>query len=135
MALGRSRKPVVDPAAADPDSTVPTPLKIAGAYSWRILLVVGVIAVFVFLIIQFKYIVIPFMIAILLGALLVPLVNWLVKHKWPRGLAVALAMVGTLAVIAGLIFAVVSQIRSGFPDLQERSLQAYDDFKVFLAES
>jgi len=135
MAFGRVKKPAIDPATVDPDTAVPPALKIAGAYSWRILLVVGVLAVFIFLIIEFKYIVIPFMISILAAALLVPLVNWLIKHKWPRGLAVALAMVATLASVTGLIFVVVSQIRSGFPDLQQRSLSAYDDFKQFLADS
>lgn len=134
MALVR-KKPVVDPASVDPDTAVPTALKIAGAYSWRILLVVGVLAVFVFLIIQFKYIVIPFMIAILVGALLVPLVQFLQRHRWPKWLAVAVAMIGTLAIVAGLVFVVVSQIRSGYPDLQERSIKAFEDFKVFLAES
>ncbi|CAN5589568.1 AI-2E family transporter [soil metagenome] len=134
MALVR-KKPVVDPASVDPDTAVPTALKIAGAYSWRILLVVGVLAVFIFLIIQFKYIVIPFMIAILVAALLVPLVQFLQRHRWPKWLAVTLAMIGTLAIVAGLVFVVVSQIRSGYPDLQERSIKAFEDFKVFLLES
>lgn len=118
-----------------PDESVPPALRIAGAYSWRILLVVGVIAVLVFAIIQFKDIVVPFMVAILVAALLVPLVQFLQRHRWPKWLAVALAMLGTVAIVAGLIFVVVSQIRSGYPDLQERSVKAYDDFKDFLASS
>ena len=117
------------------DDTVPLGLKIAGAYSWRILLVVGVIAVVIFLIMQFRYIVIPFMIAILVGALLVPLVNWLVRHRWPRGLAVAVAMVGTIGIVSGLIFAVISQVRSGFPSLQTKTVLAYDNFTAWLLES
>ena len=135
MALVRRKKTEVDPASVDPDTAVPPALKIAGAYSWRILLVVGVFAVLVFLIIQFKYIVIPFMIAILVAALLVPLVHFLQRHKWPKGLAIAVAMLGTIAIVAGLIFVVVSQIRSGYPDLQERSIRAYEDFKLYLADS
>ena len=135
MALGRQKKPVVDPTTVDPDAAVPPALKIAGAYSWRILVVLGVLAVFVFLIIQFKYIVIPLMVAILVAALLIPLVNFLVRHRWPRGLAVALAMVGTIAIVAGLIYVIVSQIRSGYPDLEARSVTAFEDFKVFLLDS
>ena len=117
------------------DDAVPAGLKIAGAYSWRILAIVGVIAVFIFLVMQFKYIVIPFMIAILIGALLVPLVQWLVRHKWPKALAVAVAMLGTIAIVSGLLVVVVSQIRSGWPDLQDRSVKAYEDFRTFLETS
>jgi predicted PurR-regulated permease PerM len=133
MAVVRGKK--ADAAPVDPEETVPAALKIAGAYSWRILLVLAVLAVFIFLIIHFKYIVITFMVAVLLGALLVPFVQWLQRHRWPKWLAVALAMIGTLAVIAGLVFVVVAQIRSGYADLQERSITAYEDFKDFLATS
>jgi predicted PurR-regulated permease PerM len=115
--------------------TVPAALKTAGEFSWRILAVVGVVAVFVLLVIQFKYIVIPFLVAVLVAALLVPLVQWLVRHRWPKALAVAVAMLGTLAVISGLVVVVVSQVRSGWPDLQERSIAAYEDFRDFLETS
>lgn len=123
------------PTSAEVDAVVPPSLRIAGAYSWRILLVVAVVGVVIFVISQLKDIVVPFMIAILVAALLVPLVNFLVRHRWPRALAVALAMVGTIAIVGGLIFVIVQQIRSGYPDLQKRSLVAYDDFKDFLANS
>ena len=135
MALRRKAAPATPVTTEEVEATVPPSLRIAGAYSWRILLVVGLAAVVIFLIAQLKDIVVPFMIAILLAALLVPLVNFLVRHRWPRGLAVAVAMVGTIAVVGGLIFVIVSQIRSGYPDLQTRSVKAFDDFKNFLATS
>ena len=134
MALGR-QKPIPEPDAAAIEARVPASLRVAGSYSWRILLVLGVLAAFIFLIAQLKDIVIPFMVAILVAALLVPLVQFLVRHRWPKPLAVALAMLGTIAIVAGLIFVVVSQIRSGYPDLEARSVAAYEDFKVFLAQS
>lgn len=135
MAMLRKRKPAqpaVAPESVSGDDAVPGALKIAAAYSWRILVVLGVLAVFVFLFIQFRYIAIPFMISLLVGALLVPLVQWLVAHRWPKGIAVALAMVGTLAIVGVLIFVIVQQIRSGLPDLQARSLSAYEDFRDWL---
>lgn len=132
MALPRRRKAEVTPS---PEEAVPPALKIAAAFSWRILAIVGVLAVFIFLIMQFRYIVIPFMIAILLGALLVPLVNFLIRHRWPKWLAVAVAMIGTIGIVTGLIFLVVQQVRVGYPDLQKQSVRAYDDFKAFLLAS
>jgi predicted PurR-regulated permease PerM len=38
-------------------------------------------------------------------------------------------------VLTGLIMLIVTQIRSGFPDLQDRSVTAYEDFKTFLSET
>jgi putative heme transporter len=134
MSFGRkNRHTVIARTPASDDVTVPSGLRIAGAYSWRILLVVGVIAVFVFLVIQLRDIVVPFMVAVLVAALLVPLVQWLMRHRWPKPLAIAVAMLGSLTIVSGLVFVVISQIRSGYPDLQKRSIAAYQDFTQYLA--
>jgi predicted PurR-regulated permease PerM len=114
---------------------VPPGLRIAGEYSWRILAIVGVLAVIVVLIVQLRYIVIPFLVAILVGALLVPLVQTLTRNRWPKWLAIALAMLGTIAIVAGLVILVVMQVRSGYPDLEAQTLVAYEDFKDFLLSS
>ena len=52
--------------------------------------------------------------ATLLSALLVPLKNWLVAHRWPKWLAITVAELGTLVIVAALIFLVVAQVRAGF---------------------
>ncbi|MEP6481517.1 MAG: AI-2E family transporter [Rhodoglobus sp.] len=135
MALGRKKQPVAGYGELKPDESVPPALRIAAAYGWRLLLVVGLIAVLIFVIIQFRDIVVPFLVAILVAALLVPLVQFLQRHRWPKWLAVALAMLGTIAVVAGLVVVVVAQIRSGYPNLQARTVTAFDDFTKFLATS
>lgn len=132
MIFGQRARPT---RTADETEVVPPGLAIAAAFSWRILVVLGVLAVVIFLVIQFRYIVVPFLVAILLGALLIPFVNFLRRHRWPKGLAVAVAMVGTLGVVTGLVILVVTQVRSGYPDLQEKSLLAWEDFKVWLSDS
>ena len=141
MVFGR-RQPRVARAERSPhesaervEGAVPVGMRIAGEWSWRLLVVLGVLAVFVWLVIQLRLIVIPFMVAILLAALLVPLVKFLQRHRWPKGLAVAVAELGLIAVVTGLIILVVMQIRSGFPDLQERSVDAFQSLKVFLRDS
>jgi len=110
-------------------------VRIAGAWSWRILVIVAVLALFGYLVVQLRDIVVPFMVAILLAALLVPFVQFLVRHRWPKWLAIALAEIGLIAVVAGLVVLVVLQVRSGFPDLQRQSIIAYDQFKTFLLDS
>ncbi|QNE47595.1 AI-2E family transporter [Glaciihabitans sp. INWT7] len=117
------------------EATLPAGIRIAGSWSWRLLAIAAVIALFIYLVITLREIVVPFMIAILLAALLVPLVSFLVRHRWPKWLAVALAEIGLIAVVAGLVVLVVLQVRSGFPDLQKQSVQAYDDFKQYLLAS
>lgn len=114
---------------------MPVGMRIAGAWSWRILALVGVIAVFVFLVIQLRLIVVPLMVAILLGALLIPLVHFLQRHGWPKWLAVAVAEVGLIGIVVGLVYLIVTQIIRGFPDLRDRSVVFYDGLKEFLLQS
>jgi predicted PurR-regulated permease PerM len=114
---------------------VPYGVRLAAAWSWRILAIAAVIALFIFLITQLRGIVIPLMVAILLAALLVPLVSALVRHRWPKWLAVIVAMVGLIAVIGGLVLLVVFQVRGGFADLQQQSIEAFDNFKQYLLTS
>lgn len=114
---------------------MPVPVQIAAQWAWRILAIVAVLVVFGLLVIQLREIVIPFMVAILLSALLTPLVNTLVRHGWPRALAVLLAVVVTLSIIAGLILVIVWQVRAGYAPLVERSVVAFNEFRVFLETS
>ncbi|MEP6842549.1 MAG: AI-2E family transporter [Pseudolysinimonas sp.] len=126
--------------ADPPDNAAATSLtpaiRIAGAWSWRILAVAAVFGVFVFLFIQLREIVIPFMVAILLAALLVPFSRWLQRrHHWPKWAAVAVSEVGILTILAGLIYLVVSFIIRGYPALEKQTVSRYAELKIFLANS
>ncbi|TFB80873.1 AI-2E family transporter [Terrimesophilobacter mesophilus] len=117
------------------EDAVPMGMRIAGAWSWRILVVAGVGALLIFLVIQLKLIVIPFLVAILLGALLVPFVQFLQRHRWPKWLAVGLAEVGLIGIVTGLVYLIVTQIIRGFPDLRDRSLAFFEEVKTLLLNS
>ncbi|WP_430592438.1 AI-2E family transporter [Humidisolicoccus flavus] len=134
MALFRKPAQITAPDQSD-DLGVPRGMRIVGAWSWRILVIAGVIAVIGFLIDQLALIVVPLLIAALVTALLQPVVDFFVKLKWPRGLGVAIAMVFLLIVISGLLTLVVWQIREGFPGLQRQAMQTYVSFKQWLLES
>jgi predicted PurR-regulated permease PerM len=114
---------------------VPEALSVAAAFSWRLLVVLGLIAVVIYLIITLKYIVVPFFIAILIGALLVPVVQFLERHRWPKWLAVTVTLLGFFAIVTGLVLVVVSQVRLGLPALQQQSIAAFDSFRTFLSQS
>lgn len=100
---------------------IPQSLTYLAGLSWRLLAIFGVIGVFVFLIMYLKTVVIPFLIALLVTALLFPFVQWLAKHGVKRGLAVAISLVTLVAVVSGLGFLVVREVRSAYPDLRDRS--------------
>jgi predicted PurR-regulated permease PerM len=110
-------------------------MRIAGAWAWRILAIAGVVALLGLLIIELRYIVIPVLVAVLISALLVPFVQFLRRHRWPKWLAVTLAEVGLLAIVAGLVVLVVTQIMSDFPSLRDRTVERVADFREFLATS
>jgi predicted PurR-regulated permease PerM len=128
MKLWRARPSSPDSAARKPltgperkkavEESIPVGVEIAGQWAWRILAVVAVLIVFGLLISTLKAIVVPFMISILVSALLVPFKNVMIRNRWPRWLAVVVSMVVALVIIGGLIFVIVQQVRSGLPDIE-----------------
>ncbi|WP_234946173.1 AI-2E family transporter [Agrococcus sp. Marseille-P2731] len=117
-------------ARSHPD--VPRGLQIAGAWSWRFVAIAAATAVVIWLIMQFSLIVIPVLVAALLTALLGPMVDALVRARWPRGLAVALALVGVVVVVGGLGWLAVSQIRAEYPVLQQRGVDFWNDTQQWI---
>ena len=131
----RKRLPQSAARSQSAEDAVPPGMRIAGAWSWRILVIAGVIGLLIFLIIQLRLIVVPFMVAILLGALLVPFVQFLRRHRWPKWLAVAVAEIGLIGVVSGLVYLIVTQVIRGFPDIRDRSLEFFDNVKATLLAS
>ena len=131
MAL-RAKK-ITPMTSAEVDEKVAPGMRIAAAWSWRILVVVAVIALVGLLVALLRDVAVPVFVAILLAALLVPLKNWLIAHRWPKGLAVAVCELGLLVVIAGLITVVVIFVRRGFPELQEQTVTKYDELVGWLS--
>ena len=129
-----ARRPITGPDRKRAiEESIPLPVEIAGQWAWRILAIMAVLVVFGLLVVNLRAIVVPFMIAMLIAALLVPLKEFLVRHHWPKWLAIALALVLAAAIITGLVYVVVVQIRHGLPDLEKQTLKAYDNFQSFLA--
>ncbi|MBI5161307.1 MAG: AI-2E family transporter [Micrococcales bacterium] len=96
-------------------------MRIAAAWSWRVLVVAAALTLVGFLIIQLRLIAVPFFVAVVLSALLVPFARWLQSKGLPKGLTVAAAMAALLIVVGGLLTLVVVQVRNGIPDLQKQT--------------
>lgn len=101
-------------------NTVPPKLNYLAGIAWRLLAIVGVIGLVIFLIIKLKIIVIPFLTAILVAALMYPFVTWLVRKKIHRGWAVAISLTTIILVVAAIFFVFVSQVRSTYPVLKDK---------------
>lgn len=116
------------------DEAVPLPLRTTASYAWRLLIIAAAIGVFIWLVMLLKLLVIPLMVGILITALLWPAFSWMLRHKFPRWLAIAIALIGTAAIVTGLMWLVVWQVRAQLPDVQERTTEAFDQFQVWLHE-
>jgi len=114
------------------DENIPPGIRLAGAWSWRLIVIAAALAILIFLIIQLRLIVIPLLVAVLISALLVPFVAFLVRHHWPKALAVATAMIGTLVIVGGLITLAATQIADGTAGLNTRLGESYTNFTQFL---
>ncbi|MGB3301748.1 AI-2E family transporter [Gordonia sp. (in: high G+C Gram-positive bacteria)] len=106
----------------DPDwaaTQVNPGLRVAAAWTWRLLIVGAGLFVLGQIFLRFKELFVPVAIAILLSALLVPMVGWLERRRIPRSIGVLLAVVLTLAVIAAGLSFVVQQLITGVPRMSD----------------
>lgn len=111
---------------------VPYGMDLAAAWSWRLLVVVAAGLVLARAIAMFAEVVLPLVISLLLTALVIPVVNLLVKGRVPRGLAALLVVLGTIAVIALLLTFAGQQIAQGASDLSKQVVTALGQVKGWL---
>ncbi|MDO8106843.1 AI-2E family transporter [Isoptericola sp. b441] len=113
---------------------VPDSIRLAAAWAWRVLLIALLVVALVALMGVGKVIWVPVVIALLLTVLLQPLVTWLVEHArmW-RGAAAAVAVLGLIAVVAGLLTLAGRQIATGVSDLWNQASQGFDELITSLS--
>jgi predicted PurR-regulated permease PerM len=104
------------------DQDVPYPLRIAAAWSWRLLVVAAAAVALLWAVGRLHQVVVPVAISLLLSALLSPAVTWLRRRvRLHRSVATALVMVGGLAVVAGTLTLVITQFVDSWPKLSENA--------------
>lgn len=122
------REHQVDDAARE----LPLGVRVAAAWSWRLIVIGLALAGALWLIIQVRLIVIPLLIAILLTALLSPIVKWFTRVGLPRWLGVITALASFGLSLYVLIWLIVTQLRAGFGDFAHRSREAWGEFLNWL---
>jgi predicted PurR-regulated permease PerM len=118
---------------SDDDAVEPFVRK-AAAWSWRLLVILAAILALLWLIQRLQVIVVPLALAVMVTALMVPVVDWLDRRGMARGGAVALVLLGGFAVFGGILTFVVSQFISGLPDLVEQVTRSIDNATRWLIE-
>ncbi|HLP22905.1 MAG TPA: AI-2E family transporter [Microbacteriaceae bacterium] len=106
-------------------SSVPTGVREAAEWSWRLLAIGALILAVLWLIVLLREISIPVLIAVLVAALLVPFSNFLQRHRWPRWASIAAALVSFIVALVGLVTLWVNQIALASSDLADRAQSAW----------
>ncbi len=107
---------------------------LAAEWSWRLLVIGIAVAAAVWILIAVKEVVIPFLIGLLICALLEPLVAALRKRRWPAWVAITSTLLGTAVVISGLVLLLITQIRTGIPTLQREAMERFESVRDLLAQ-
>jgi predicted PurR-regulated permease PerM len=113
---------------------VPRGLRVATAYSWRFLVIAAAIGVGIWIIIQLKLLVIPLLVAVLVTALVWPAFTWMLRHRVPRWVAIVVALLGTIAIISGLLWLAGWQISREWGSVRDRSIDAVVQFRAYLID-
>ena len=99
------------------DSQVPALLRNAAAWSWRLLLVAAIVYLSFKVAVALRLLVLPFIAAILLCALLQPLTARLARAGLPRLAATWATLLGAIGVLAGIGVLIANQVQAGYPRL------------------
>jgi predicted PurR-regulated permease PerM len=114
---------------------VPTGLRTAAAWSWRLIVVLAGFWLLLYSAAYIAVVVVPVIVAVLLAALLQPGAAGLVKRGWPRSLAAATMLVVGLGVVAGIITLVINQFIAGFSDLADQVSQGLVKIQSFIVRT
>ena len=111
---------------------VPFGVDLAAAWSWRFLVLVAAGFVVARGISLFSVVVLPLVIALLLTALVVPIVAALERLHIPRGIASLLVVIGSLALISLLLTFAGQQVGQGANDLAKQVVTGLEQIRVWL---
>ncbi|MEE6179448.1 AI-2E family transporter [Mycobacterium sp. 050134] len=116
------------------DASVEPLVRKTAAWAWRLLVILAAFLALVWVVEQLEVIVVPVLVALLLSALLVPVVDWMDRRGLPRGGAVALVLLGGFGILGGILTFVVNQFIDGLPGLTEQISRSIDSIRRWLIE-
>ncbi len=119
---------------SEPDEAVSPLVRKAAAWAWRLLVLLVAACAVLWILAKLELIVVPVALATMLAALLLPAVDWLDRRGAPRGGAVALTLLSSIAVLGGILTFVVSQFIAGLPGLTDQVTHSVDSLRNWLID-
>ncbi len=113
---------------------VPFAMEVAGAWAWRIIMIAGAGWILWKGLGHVSLLVISLLVALLLAALLSPAVMLLRKKGVRAGGAAAIAEIGMILVLAGIISLTGQQILRGFVSMADKAMQGYQQLIGWLKD-
>jgi predicted PurR-regulated permease PerM len=111
---------------------VPYGVDLAAAWGWRVLIISATLALILWLLNFFLVVVLPLVIALLLAALVMPVVTFLTNRGLPRKLAALVVVVLGIAFLALLLTFVGNQVSSGASDLSDQVGSGIEQIRTWL---
>ncbi|WP_206504238.1 AI-2E family transporter [Streptomyces chrestomyceticus] len=130
--------PTYAPAVAprpDPVAAVPWGVRVAAEASWRLLILAAAIWVLAKVITSVQLVVLAFVAALLITALLQPTVAWLKRRGVPRGLATALTFIAGFVIMGLVGWFVVWQVQDNIDSVSSRIQEGITELKGWLLKS
>ncbi|AOS66154.1 putative permease [Actinoalloteichus hymeniacidonis] len=116
------------------DSSVPRGLRVASAVAWRFLVIAAALWVLMWIVVGTSVVGIPIAVALLLAALMSPVVNRLTKIGVPKSLATGITLIAGLAVVAGVLTFVISAFTEGLPEMITRLTASVETIRTWLID-
>lgn len=130
-ATGMSARPSLDSLA---DESVSPLVRKTAAWSWRLLVIFGAVVALLWIFFQLEIIFVPVMLATIVAALLMPVVDFLDRRGAPRGGAVALVLLSGIALFGGLLSFVITQFVDGAPALVAQVTTSIEGLGTWLTD-
>lgn len=138
MAERRATRDPIEPIPHGPSNTrpaeVPWGIDLAAAWGWRLLVIAAAGYLLLRGVAFFAVLTMPLAIALLLTALLSPLVALLRRARVPRSLASIISVVGALGLVGALLTFAGQQVASDANDLADSVVRGLGDIRTWLKD-
>ncbi|MGW0754497.1 AI-2E family transporter [Streptomyces sp. NPDC002587] len=124
-----------DPAPRNPAAAVPWGVRVAAEAGWRFLVLAATLWVLMRVIGAVRLVVLAFVVALLVTALLQPTVAWLHRSGLSRGAATALTATCGFVLLGLVGWFIVWQVLDNLGNLSERVQQGIEELKQWLIDS
>lgn len=113
---------------------VPWGVDLAASWAWRVLIIGFAVYVVARILGFFAVVTLPLVVALLVAALVSPVVAGLTRLGLPRGLASIVVVLGGLAFVAALLTFAGQQVANGANDLADQTVKGLDEVKNWLRD-